>query len=126
MERGWEIKYFWNMERNFNQTHYILFFILPTGVATQIKQIQPKALCIHCQGHCTNLACCECLKKIILLRNSLGTSNEALKLIKDSPKRTAMLKSIKKEDLDTSAGVSSFSETRWTVRAKSLNSIKSN
>ena len=37
-----------------------------------------------------------------------------------------MLKNIKLEDLDTSAGLSSLCATRWTVKAKSLNSIKTN
>ena len=72
------------------------------------------------------MAACDCLKQIQALRNALGTAKEILSSVKDSPKRTAMLKNIKLEDLDTSAGLSSLCATRWTVKAKSLNSIKTN
>ena len=104
---------------------FLLSFLI--GVATQIKEIQPKAIYIWCEGHCTSLAACDCIKNVVILRNSLGTSKEILKGILNSPKRTIMLKNIKIEDLDTSVpGLTSFCATRWTVRAKSLNSIKLN
>ena len=66
------------------------------------------------------------MQKIVVLRNAMGTANEALKLVIASPKRTSMLKHIKIEDSDTSAGLTSFCKTRWTVKAKSLNSLKTN
>ena len=60
------------------------------------------------------------------MKNSLDTSFEITKLVKFSPKRESHLKEIIAEDMSTEFAnktIRNFSQTRWTVRAKSLQSI---
>ena len=60
----------------------------------------------------------------------MSNANEVVKLIKYSPKRENWLKEIKAnmedEDSRSAAGVAKFSATRWTVRARCLQSILDN
>ena len=60
------------------------------------------------------------------MKNSLDTSFEITKLVKFSPKQESHLKEIIPEDMSTefvNKTIRSFSQTRWTVCAKSLQSI---
>lgn len=109
-----------------------------TGVSTQIKKdIQPLALCIHCYAHSLNLACSDWLKNSQVSKTvakSLSTSFEITKLVKYSPKRDSHLRKIHEiqaqeeteRECSKASTVRLFSETRWTVRAKSLESIYEN
>lgn len=96
------------------------------GVKTQILSEEPRALYIHCFNHALNLAVCDTLKKIPILKDGLSFSNELLILIKKSPKRETKLKNIKQSAFDNSPGIRNFSYTRWTVKGDSLDSIISN
>lgn len=62
-----------------------------TGVATQIKEIEPRALYTHCYGHATNLACSDSIAQNSILKNAHDTVQEITKLVKKSPKRDAHL-----------------------------------
>ena len=57
------------------------------------------------------------------MKNLLDTSFEITKLVKFSPKQESHLKEIIPEDMSTefvNKTIRSFSQTRWTVCAKSL------
>ena len=54
------------------------------------------------------------------MRDCLDTCYEVIKLIKFSPKRNAMLNSIKEEVGDNTPSVHTLCPTRWTVCAKSI------
>ena len=62
-----------------------------------------------------------------MINNALDGSYVIIKLIKNSPKREAILKRIKLEYLDTDVvnkkGIRHFCHTRWTVKADALLSI---
>ena len=58
-------------------------------VATQILQIQPKALYTHCYGHSLNLACQDTIRSIKPLRDALDTTFELSKLLKYSASTSA-------------------------------------
>lgn len=112
-----------------------------TGVATRIKQENPKCLLTHCYCHAFNLAVGDTVKNVPLLKEVLDNAYELTKLVKYSPKRQAALKTKQVElklnnmkllvDGSDSEG-ESFSRlqllcpTRWTVRAKALWSILNN
>ena len=112
-----------------------------TGVATRIKQENPKCLLTHCYCHALNLAIGDTVKNVQLLKEVLDTAYELTKLVKYSPKRQAALKT-KQEELKLNnvklpvdgydSEGESFSRlrllcpTRWTVRAKALWSISNN
>ena len=65
-----------------------------SGVATQIKAIQPKALATHCHGHSLNLAVKDVTQDVKILKNTMGTVGEICILVKFSPKREHMLGNI--------------------------------
>ena len=62
------------------------------------------------------------------MKDALETTHEITKLIKKSPKRDAKLQSLKTQSEDDSKTqkITLLCPTRWTVRAKSLNSIITN
>ena len=97
-----------------------------SGVAQIIKQdISHRSLVVHCFCHSFSLACSDTIKNCTLMKNSLDTSFESTKLVNLSPIRESHLKEIIAEDMSTefvNKTVRSFSKTRWTVRAKSLQS----
>ena len=104
-----------------------------SGVAKQIKEIEWRALFTHCYTHSLNLAVGDSIKNSRIMRDALDTTLEITKLIKKSPKRDSKLDEIKSEakvisdeyvgDVET---ITLLCPTRWTVRAKSLNSVMSN
>jgi len=65
-----------------------------SGVATQIKAIQPKAIITHCHGHSLSLAVKDLTSSCKVLSDTMGTAGEICVLIKYSPKREKILGSI--------------------------------
>ena len=66
-----------------------------SGVATQIKNYEPRAFLTHCYGHDLQLAVGDTVKGIKLLGNTLDTTYEISKLLKFSPKRGALFDKLK-------------------------------
>ena len=107
---------------------------LKKGVPTQIKNdIDGRALCTHCYCHALNIACSDSIEGFKLIRDALDTSFEITKSVKYSPKRESALKAIQgnvscaeDEDEGYRKNIRMFCQTRWTVRAASLNSIFQN
>ena len=98
-----------------------------SGVATQIKAIEPNALETHCHAHSVSLAVKETTTKSKVLRDTLDTVGEMCVLIKFSPKREKQLEEIQKnvevassEDVGDVIKLDKLCLTRWTVRAKCL------
>ena len=96
------------------------------GVAKQISQEEPRAIYTHCYGHALNLACSDTVKRCDCMHNSLTTAYEIMKLIKKSPKRDACLRQLKDVHSPDTPGLRVLCPTRWTVKAKSLQSIVDN
>ena len=65
-----------------------------SGVAKQIKEMQPKALETHCHGHTLSLSVKDMTKQCKLLNDVIGTIGEITVLVKYSPKREQLLGSI--------------------------------
>ena len=66
-----------------------------TRVSKQIKSEEPKPLLTHCFTHSLNLAVGYAIKARKVMKNSLETTFEITKLIKNLPKREGKLKDIK-------------------------------
>jgi len=64
------------------------------GVATRIKEEEPHALYTHCYGHATNLACSDSISKVRVVKDAHDTVHEITKLVRNSPKRDALLEKI--------------------------------
>ena len=103
------------------------------GVSKQIKDIEKKTSFIGCYAHVLNLAVGDANKNSEIMKEALETTHEIAKLIKKSPERGAKLNALKNKAKIISNSEKNHTEpitllcpTRWTVRAKSLNSIMSN
>ena len=94
-----------------------------SGVAKGIMELEPRALYTHCYGHALNLAVQDSIKHVKLMKDTLDTTHEIIKLIKKSPKREAIFKSIATFE---SPSIRTLCPTRWTVRAEALASISEN
>ena len=95
-----------------------------TGVARNISEEEPRALFIHCYGHSLSLAAADTFKKYNLLKSALEMAYEIIKLVKFSPRKEALFENIKSQMPENSPGIRVLCPTRWTVRARSLQSIK--
>ena len=95
-----------------------------SGAATQISNIQPKALPAHCHHHSVSLTVKDVTFLCKLLRDTMGTVAKMTILVKDSPKREKMLGSINKNiqhedkgaDLHKIDSLSKLFTTRRNVR----------
>ncbi len=96
------------------------------GVAAKIAGIEPRAVFTHCFGHALNLGVSDTIKQSPAMKDCLDTCFELVKLIKFSPKREAMLRTLKEEIGSDAPSVRTLCPTRWTVRAGSLASIIAN
>ena len=96
------------------------------GVARNISEEEPRALFIHCYGHSLSLAAADTIKKCNLLKSALEMAYEIIKLVKFSPRREALFECIKSQMPENSPGIRVLCPTRWTVRARSLQSIIKN
>lgn len=103
-----------------------------SGVAVQIRELQPLALEMHCHAHSLSLSVKDTTKHIKILRDTMGTAGEIVILIKYSPKRENMLGMMKdqiecdSEEVFKANGILKLSETRWTVRADCFKRILEN
>lgn len=94
-----------------------------TGVATQIRRKEPRAMYIHCMAHSLNLAIQDTCRSIQVMSEVFDIVLELSKLFKYSAKKKAMLLKLKSELAPASPGMKPLCPTRWTVRAESLRSI---
>ena len=93
-----------------------------TGVAKRISEIEPRALFTHCYGHALNLAACDTIKRMKVMKDSLETTHKITKLIKYSPRREGIFQRVKSmSDVNSPGTVPN--PNRWTVRAEALASI---
>ena len=96
------------------------------GVATRVQEVEPSAIHVHCLAHCLNLCLQEVAKQCSLVRDALDIVNEILKLIKNSPKRSEVFKSIKADECPDTPQLRNLCPTRWTMRTASIDSILKN
>jgi hypothetical protein len=84
-----------------------------TGLKTRILDVNPKAMYIHCYGHSLNLAVQDTVKSIKMIKDIIDVSYEITKLVKFSPKREALLDTIKKEVRSSTGGIRTLCPTRY-------------
>lgn len=97
------------------------------GVVKLIQDLEPRAVYTHCYGHALNLAAADTLKQCKIMKDALETTREITKLIKFSPRREGIFRSLKETlPAGSTLGVRVLCPTRWTVRAESICSIIAN
>ena len=96
------------------------------GVAARIQQDVPSALFVHCLAHCTNL-CLQSVGRLCLpIRDAIDLVMELSKLIRYSPKRTALFETLQSQLANHSPSLKPLCPTRWTVRTGAIQSVLSN
>ena len=100
-----------------------------SGVATRILAICDRALFIHCCSHSLNLAVQDSCRHVNMVRDLLELTKNIVNFIHSSPKRCRLFDRLKSElpaiGYDR-VGLRPLCPTRFTMRANSLASIKSN
>ena len=103
-----------------------------SGVAMQIKELQPKAHYTHCNGHSISLSVKKVTKQSKVLGNTMGVAEEIVVLIKYSPKRENILACIKEqveiesEPEEKANDITKLSQTEWTIRATCMQRVIDN
>lgn len=87
-----------------------------TGLQARVKEIEPRALFVHCNAHNLNLVVQDAVEKIMQVKNFVGIVKELINFIRDSPKRCARFKEIQEElredNEEKSVAVSAYCPTR--------------
>ena len=88
------------------------------GVQAIIKRNSPKALWVHCSGHCLNLVIVHSCK-LTAIRNMLDKLTETYLFFRDSPQRTSLSEEIVSKSVmqtDKRKAILDLCKTRWAMR----------
>ena len=96
------------------------------GVAARIIKESPKAHYVHCLAHSLNLCLQDCARAYQTIKESFLLVSELSTLIRASPKRLALFKSIQQQFSVQAPGIKPLCPTRWTVRTGAIDSILQN
>ena len=104
-----------------------------SGVAAQIKRVQPIAIEMHCHGHSLNLSVKDATKSNRLINDVLEIVVKITNLMKFSPKRKQLLGVVKEnfeidndDSLEQNDYLVKIGTTRWTVTANDFNKVINN
>lgn len=92
-----------------------------TGLQARIREIEPRALYVHCVAHTLNLVVQDAMERVAVAKNFIGIIKELINFIRDSPKRLAAFKSLQTAENPI---LSPFCPTRWCMRIKSLKTVQ--
>ncbi|XP_022182781.1 zinc finger MYM-type protein 1-like [Myzus persicae] len=94
------------------------------GLQAKTKEIEHRALFVHCQDHSLNLVTQDSMQNVEKARDILNFIRELITFIKQSPKRLSWFKMVQTEENMTA--LRPFCPTRWTFRYSSLLSVMDN
>ena len=95
-----------------------------SGVAARIKQLEPRAVFVHCAAHSMNLAIQEAAGAVPMIRDCLSLVHKLVLFFKHSPTRSRILHDVSCDSSMTS--LKPLCPTRWSVRARSVSSVLKN
>ena len=90
------------------------------GFATQVKPEEPRVILSNCYVHALQLSIGDMIPEIKNLENASDTSSDTSKLLKYSPDREILFKTLKEELASRTPGFRTLCPTKWTVCAASL------
>jgi hypothetical protein len=98
-----------------------------SGVQRRILELQPKAVYVHCTSHSLNLALQDASARVRSIRDALCFTNDLANYFRDSAKRTAVMEKVLLAlSENAKKRLLPLCPTRWTVRARALDSVLSN
>lgn len=96
-----------------------------SGVQARFKNVEARALYVHCSAHTINLVVQDAFQKISEVRDFLAIIKDLINFIRRSPKRLNLFKCLQSED-GSSQSLRPFCPTRWCLRVTALKSIMNN
>lgn len=100
-----------------------------SGLRAKVKEIEPRAIHVHCLAHSLNLVAQEAMKDVTMVRDYLSVIREMICFIRGSPRRLAIFQSIQAGEDGSGIHAQSirpFCPTRWCCRISSLKTILDN
>ena len=97
-----------------------------SGIAARVKQLEPRAVFVHCSAHSMNLAVQEAAGAVLMIRDCLSLIHDLAICFKNSPTRSRILQNVSCENGGPNASLKPLFPTRWSVRAKSISSVLTN
>ncbi|KAF3833295.1 hypothetical protein F7725_026960 [Dissostichus mawsoni] len=100
-----------------------------SGVAKRFKDINPKAISMHCTNHSLNLILQEAASKCNMVRGAFSLVHDIHEVINNSPKRLAIFNTIRDAAAAASptvSGLTPLCPTRWTARGSAIKSLLAN
>ena len=97
-----------------------------SGVATRIKELEPRAIYIHCYCHLLNLSLQDSCTSDHLIRNTLGSVNALYDFLEASAKRHSKFEAVQKA-INTAKPPTTLKhlcETRWASRYRAVHAVK--
>ena len=97
-----------------------------SGVQKRIRDLQPKAVYIHCHNHLLNLAVQEAASySVRCVRDILSLVNDLANFFRESAKRSGILECVTSDvcGSGTDTKLQPLCPTRWVVRARALNAL---
>lgn len=85
-----------------------------TGLQTRVKEVEPRAIYVHCSAHCLSLVVQDSIEGIATVKNLIGVLKEMIKFVHDSPKRFNEFKTLQEKDQDNDSPIlTPFCPTRY-------------
>ena len=69
-----------------------------SGLQARIREVEPRALFVHCNAHNLNLVVQDAIEKVLVARKFIGTFKDLINFVRDSPKRLVQFKEMQTEE----------------------------
>jgi hypothetical protein len=93
------------------------------GLQAKVREVEPRALFVHCAAHSVNLVVQDAVKSVSAYRDIMNMFGSLLTYIRDSPKRLRWFESLQ---MDEANAIRPFCPTRWVLRESALTSVIKN
>ncbi|CAF0953813.1 unnamed protein product [Adineta steineri] len=96
------------------------------GVSALILKQQGKAMYVHCNAHCLDLAIQDLTSRCTTICSCLSFAKDIIDFIRRSPKRLSIIKETSNQITMPYTTLTPLCPTRWTMRAGSCSSLLEN
>jgi len=93
------------------------------GVQAKLRDVESRALFVHCASHSINLIVQDSVSSIPAYRDAFNTFGTLIAFVRDSPKRLHIFESLQHTD---AKALRPFCPTRWVLRESALTVVKVN
>ena len=93
------------------------------GLQAKIRDVEPRALFVHCFGHTLNLVVQDSMSAVANFRDSIHLFGNIVNFIRDSPKRLCCFEKFQAPDANA---LRPLCPTRWVLKQSTLSSVMDN